>query len=59
MFRVRRDPETGRTWTPTQELVCRCAFKAVVTTNYDPGIVDARMRVRPQRLGHRVRVLDR
>ena len=30
-----------------QELVCRCAFKAVVTTNYDPGIVDARMRVRP------------
>ena len=31
-----------------QELVCRCAFKAVVTTNYDPGIVDARMRVRPR-----------
>ena len=30
-----------------QELVCRCAFKAVVTTNYDPGIVDARIRVRP------------
>ena len=30
-----------------QELVCRCAFKAVVTTNYDAGIVDARMRVRP------------
>jgi tetratricopeptide (TPR) repeat protein len=27
--------------------VCRCAFKAVVTTNYDPGIVNARMRVRP------------
>jgi len=47
VFRVRRDPDSGRTWTPTQELVCRCAFKAVVTTNYDPGIVDARMRVRP------------
>jgi hypothetical protein len=30
-----------------QELVCRCAFQAVVTTNYDPGIVDARIRVRP------------
>ena len=30
-----------------QELVCRCAFKAVVTTNYDPGIVNARMRIRP------------
>ena len=27
--------------------MCRCAFKAVVTTNYDPGIVDARMRARP------------
>ncbi|HET8683731.1 MAG TPA: SIR2 family protein [Micromonosporaceae bacterium] len=51
VFRVRRDPDTGRTWTPTQELVCRCAFKAVVTTNYDPGIVDARMRVRPRASG--------
>lgn len=51
VFRVRRDPDTGRTWTPTQELVCRCAFKAVVTTNYDPGIVDARMRVRPRAYG--------
>jgi hypothetical protein len=51
VFRVRRDPESGRTWTPTQELVCRCPFKAVVTTNYDPGIVDARMRVRPNASG--------
>jgi len=47
VLRVRTDPQTGRSWTPAQELVCRCAFKAVVTTNYDPGIVDARMRVRP------------
>lgn len=39
-FRVRRDSESGRSWTPVQELVCRCSFKAVVTTNYDPGIVD-------------------
>lgn len=46
-FRVRRDPDTGRTWTPVHELVCRCPFQAVVTTNYDPGLVDARMRVRP------------
>ena len=46
-LRARTDPETGRSWTPVQELVCRCGFKAVVTTNYDPGIVDARMRVRP------------
>jgi hypothetical protein len=47
VLRARVDPESGRSWTPVQELVCRCAFKAVVTTNYDPGIVDARIRVRP------------
>lgn len=47
-FRVRRDLNSGRTWTPTHELVCRCAFRGIVTTNYDPGIVDARMRVRPR-----------
>jgi tetratricopeptide (TPR) repeat protein len=47
VLRVRSDPASGRSWTPVQELVCRCAFKAVVTTNYDPGIVDARLRVRP------------
>jgi tetratricopeptide (TPR) repeat protein len=46
VLRVRTDPQTGRSWTPVQELVCRCAFKAVVTTNYDPGIVNAMMRVR-------------
>jgi hypothetical protein len=44
VLRVRTDPESGRSWTPVQELVCRCAFQAVVTTNYDPGIVNARMR---------------
>ncbi len=47
VLKVRTDPETGRSWTPVQELICRCAFRAVVTTNYDPGIVDARMRLRP------------
>ncbi len=47
VLRVRTDPVSGRSWTPVQELVCRCAFKAVVTTNYDPGIVDARLRIRP------------
>jgi tetratricopeptide (TPR) repeat protein len=46
VFAVRRDPGTGRTWTPTHELITRCNFKGVVTTNYDPGIVDARMAVR-------------
>jgi tetratricopeptide (TPR) repeat protein len=48
VLRVRTDPDTGRSWTAVQELVCRCAFRGVVTTNYDPGIVDARMRVRPR-----------
>ncbi|HET9656705.1 MAG TPA: SIR2 family protein [Kineosporiaceae bacterium] len=47
VFAARRDPDTGNTWTPAHELVCRCAFRAIVTTNYDPGIVNARMRVRP------------
>jgi tetratricopeptide (TPR) repeat protein len=46
-LRVRTDPVTGRSWTGVQEMVCRCAFRGVVTTNYDPGIVDTRMRVRP------------
>ena len=47
VLRARTDRSTGRSWTAVQELVCRCAFQAVVTTNYDPGIVNARMRVRP------------
>jgi hypothetical protein len=47
VLRARVDPESGRSWTPVQELVCRRAFKAVVTTCYDRGIVDARMPVRP------------
>jgi tetratricopeptide (TPR) repeat protein len=46
VLRARTDPVTGRSWTDLQELVCRCAFRGVVTTNYDPGIVDVRMRVR-------------
>ena len=47
VFRVRRDPDTGRTWTAIHEIVCRCTFEAVVTTSFDPGILDARMKVRP------------
>src|SRR5580658_6338374 len=31
VLRVRTDPESGRSWTPVQELVCRCPFQAVVT----------------------------
>jgi hypothetical protein len=51
LFRVRREPDTGRSWTPAQELVARCGFAGVVTTNYDPGIVDARLRVRQRASG--------
>jgi hypothetical protein len=57
-FRSGRDPESGRTWTEVQEMVCRCAFKAVVTTNYDPGSSDARNRVAARRGGDRVHVVD-
>jgi len=46
VLRIRLEPDTGHSWTPVQELVCRCAFKGVVTTAYDPGIADARIRVR-------------
>ncbi|MFI7641400.1 SIR2 family protein [Nonomuraea sp. NPDC049400] len=46
-FRVRRDPLTGRTWTSAHELVVRCNFAGVVTTNYDSGIANARMAIRP------------
>ena len=27
VLRVRTDPESGRSWTAVQELVCRCAFQ--------------------------------
>jgi SIR2-like domain len=47
LFRQRRDPTSGQTWTPVQELVARCNFRGVITTNYDPGIINARLAVRP------------
>jgi tetratricopeptide (TPR) repeat protein len=47
LLRLRRDSQTGRTFTFTHELVVRCNFARVVTTNYDPGIVDARAFARP------------
>jgi hypothetical protein len=51
LFSSKRDAATGRTWTDLHELVCRCGFKAIATTNYDSGILDARMRVRPRARG--------
>ncbi|HET9654564.1 MAG TPA: SIR2 family protein, partial [Kineosporiaceae bacterium] len=50
-LRPRRDEVTGWSWTAVQELVCRCRFAGVVTTGFDPGIVDARIRVRPRASG--------
>jgi hypothetical protein len=47
-LQARADPSSGRSWTQLQELVCRCRVKGVVTTCFDSGIVNARMRVRPQ-----------
>jgi hypothetical protein len=50
-LRAPADSHMGRTWTPVQELVCQCNFKGVVTTAYDPGIIDARMRIRQHASG--------
>lgn len=44
----RRDGNTGSSWTPTQEAVCRLPVAGVVTTGFDSGLLDARMRVRPR-----------
>jgi tetratricopeptide (TPR) repeat protein len=46
-FGPRSDPASGRTWTLAHELVCRCAFKGIISTNCDPGIAHARLHVRP------------
>jgi SIR2-like domain len=51
LFQPRRHEETGRTWTPIQELIARCKFAGVVTTNYDAGIVSATMAVRRTIIG--------
>ncbi|MGH3935514.1 MAG: SIR2 family protein [Pseudonocardiaceae bacterium] len=48
LFAPRKDPATQRTWTCAHELVARCNFAGVITTNYDPGIANARMAVRTQ-----------
>ncbi|MGH3899812.1 MAG: SIR2 family protein [Pseudonocardiaceae bacterium] len=48
LFAPRKDPATQRSWTRAHELVARCNLAGVVTTNYDPGIANARMAVRTQ-----------
>ena len=51
VLRPRIDPVSGRSWTAVQELVCRCNFKGIVSTCFDSGITDARLRVRPDMRG--------
>lgn len=48
LFSPHKDPATQRTWTRAHELVARCNLAGVITTNYDPGIANARMAVRTQ-----------
>lgn len=48
LFAPRKDPATQRTWTGVHELVVRCNLAGVITTNYDPGIANARMAVRTE-----------
>ena len=42
----RPQPDSGRTWTPRHELIVTRNLKAAVTTNYDPGLLDAKLRLR-------------
>jgi len=37
----------GRAYTPAQAALARCAFQAWITTNYDPGLMEARRVLRP------------
>ncbi len=46
VLRPRHDPVSGHSWTPAQEAIVRCSFAGIVTTNYDPGILDARIHFR-------------
>ena len=46
-FFRRPEPREGRTWTDIQELVVTRMIRGIVTTNYDPGLLDARIRLRP------------
>lgn len=46
-FKLRRGAD-GRACTPAHAALMRVGFKAYLTTNYDPGLVEARREVRPE-----------
>jgi hypothetical protein len=50
LFQPRRDPLTQRSWTAAHEVIARCTFNGIVTTNFDHGIVTARAFVRSRAL---------
>lgn len=49
MFRQRPGPD-GNCFTPTHAALLRLPFKAHVTTNFDPGLLEARLALRPDLL---------
>ena len=42
IFRGKKDAQTAEPWTAIHAAVARIAFRATITTNYDPGILNAR-----------------
>src|SRR4051812_1102446 len=46
LFRTKRGPD-GRTFTPVHGALLRANFRGFITTNYDPGLLEARIAVRP------------
>ena len=53
------DPDSGGPGRRRRSWSADARSRRVVTTNYDPGIVDARMRVRPDAIGDRLHHLGR
>ena len=48
LFRTRRGPD-GLTYTPIQGGLMRANFRGYATTSYDPGLLEARLALRPDR----------
>jgi len=45
-FKLKNGPD-GRAYTPAQAALVRASFRAYLTTNYDPGLLEARRELRP------------
>ncbi len=57
-FQARQSRETGDFFTQTQRLIASLPFKGMVTTNYDPGLLNALLACRPQCCGRSVATWD-